>query len=129
MGEALEFWHRGLHLTDWRASTLARLHRTSAGRALAPRGAWEITKWNYPGGNQLDVPNQDELWAVLVARHLNGRTPSTVDIERAARRASGSTLAFGRKRRHLRRSRACLTLRPSTPNYGYWPGRDAELAS
>jgi hypothetical protein len=49
-------------------------------------GAWEITKWNYPGGNQLDVPNQEELWAVLAARHLNGRTPSTVDIERAAGR-------------------------------------------
>jgi hypothetical protein len=31
---------------------------------------WEITKRNYPGANQLDVPNQDELWAVLVARHF-----------------------------------------------------------
>ena len=50
---------------------------------------------------------------------LNGCSPSTVDIGRAARRASGSALAFGRKRKHLGRSRACVTLRPSTPNYGY----------
>jgi hypothetical protein len=56
---------------------------------------------------------------------LNGWPPSTVDIERVARRASGSALAFGRKRKHLGRGRACVTLRPSTPNYGYCPGRGA----
>ncbi len=34
---------------------------------------------------------------------LNGCPPSTVHIERAARRASGSALAFGRKRKNFRK--------------------------
>ena len=37
---------------------------------------------------------------------LNRCSVNTVDIERAARQASGSALAFGWKRKHLGRSRA-----------------------
>jgi hypothetical protein len=43
--------------------------------------AWEIARRNDPGSNQLDVPKQDELRAVLVARHLNACPSSTVYIE------------------------------------------------
>jgi hypothetical protein len=46
-------------------------------------------------GNQLDVPNRDELWAVLVARHFERLPTEQPHIEPAVRRASDSALAFG----------------------------------
>jgi hypothetical protein len=84
----------------------------------ARRGAWEIARRDDPGSNQLDVPNQDELRAVLAARHLNGCPSSTVYTEELLDERAIAAFAFGRKRKHLGRSRVCVTLRPSTPNYG-----------
>ena len=71
--------------TDADASVLANYPHSQA--------VWEITKGNYPGGNQLDVPNQDELWAALVARHFE-RMPT----EHRGHRTSCSTSERRRSR-------------------------------
>ena len=60
----------------------------------ARRGAWEIARRDDPGSNQLDVPNQDELRAVLAARHLNGCPSSTVYTEELLDERADSSSRF-----------------------------------